>query len=180
MESNRASTRWHIIHTYKAHPHWSLRQIGTAVCAHHKTVKHWLDVYKCTGDVKDQFRSGRKRLVTKSDLSKLKRIAIKKHSPVKFSCSRLSKVLQAESGVRPSDRSVQRHLRDAGWNFGYAKKVLMLKASHRHKRLLWARKHLSRRTAFASWMFTDSKVFLLHRPAGKAGVKMWYPQDCRP
>ena len=61
----------------------------------------------------------------------------------------------------------------------------MLNPSHKAKRLAFASKHLvhldlSRRTAFSEWMFADNKVFLRHRASGKTGVKMWYPQDCRP
>lgn len=180
MESSRSGTRWHIVHTHKAHLDWSFRRIGAAVGVDHKAVKHWISVHKHTGDVRDQPRSGRKPLIAKPALSKLKSIAIKKHSTVKFSASRLSESLQVQTGASASVRTVRRNLRSAGWKFGYARKVLMLTASHKARRVAWARKHLSRRTTFSSWMFSDSKVFLLHRASGKAGVKMWYPQDCRP
>ena len=180
VESTRSGIRWHIIHTHKAHPDWSFRQVGTAVGVAHKTVSYWLGVHKRTGNVKDQPRSGRRPILTKSAVSKIRNIAINKHATSKFSASKLSQALQAQGGATASARSVCRNLKAAGWKYGYAKRVLMLSPSHRTKRLAWARKHLSKRTAFSSWMFSDSKVFLLHRAAGKAGVKMWYPQDCTP
>lgn len=180
VEANRSEKRWQIVWTHKAHPDWSLRKVGKAVGADHKTVKLWVGVHERSRDVKDQARPGRKALISQAALCKVRSVAVQKQSRSKFSAARLSKVLQAECGTKASVRSVQRTLKAAGWKYGYAKKILMLTAAHKAKRLEWARRHLSKRTAFASWMFTDSKVFLLHRTAGKAGVKMWYPQDCRP
>ena len=180
VESNRSGTRWHIVHTHKTHPDWSLRRVAAEVGVHHKAVKHWLQVHKRTGGVNDQPRSGRKPLVSKAALSKLRSAAVKKHSAVKFSASRLSRVLHSQGEARASVRTVARTLKAAGWKYGFAKKVLALTASHKAKRLAWAKRHLSKRTSLASYMFSDSKVFLLYRTAGKAGVKMWYPQDCRP
>ena len=96
VESNRSGTRWHIIHTHEAHPDWSHRRVGAAVGVDHKAVKLWLTVHKNTGDVQDRLRSGRKPVIAKAALSKLRSAAIKKHSAVKFSASRLSKALQTE------------------------------------------------------------------------------------
>lgn len=180
LESSKAGKRWHIVHTHKAHPNWSFTKIGKVVGAYHSTVSHWIAVHERTGDVKDQPRSGRKPVIDKSALSKLRSAATKKHSLVKFSASRLSRALQAQGGASASARSVRRHLRDAGWQYGYAKRVHMLTASHKAKRLSWAKRHLSKKTPFSSWMFTDSKLFLLHRAAGKCDVKVWWPEDCRP
>ena len=180
VEATRSETRLHIVHKHRAHPEWSLRKVGREVGVHHREVKHWITVHRKTGQVKDLPRSGRKALVSKSAVLKLRNTVIKKQSTARFSAQRLSRDLQEKQGVQVSARTLSRTLRLADWKYGYAKKVLMLKASHRAKRLAWAQKHLRKRTAFASWMFTDSKVFLLHRTAGKGGVKMWYPQDCRP
>lgn len=168
------------MHTHKAHPEWSLRQVGAEVGCDHKTVKLWLDVHKRTGDVKDKPRSGRKALVSQPAIAQLSSIATKEHSTAKFSASRLSKELQGPGGASVSARSVRRNLRAAGWKYGYAKNILMLKPVHKAKRLAYARKHLNARTSYAKYLFTDSKVFQLHRTAGKAGVKLWYPQGCRP
>ena len=180
LESQQAERRWHIIHTHKAHPDWSYRRVATTVGADHKTVKHWIAVHKRTGTVNDQPRSGRKSLLSQSDVLKIKSIALKQHTPAKFSAFRLSSAVQAEGGASTSARTLRRHLRAAGWKYGYAKKALLLTASHKAKRLAWATKHLRKQTSFSRWMFTDSKVFLLHRDAGKAGVKVWYPRNERP
>ena len=180
MEASREGTRWHIIHTHQAHPEWSNRQVAAAVGVHHQAVKHWVAVFESTGAVKDKPRAGRKPLLSQSDVKKLRQIALKKHTPAKFSASRLSNALQAEGGAHPSARTLRRSLRVAGWKYGHSQKVLMLTAAHRAKRLAWAKAHLRKRTAFSSWMFSDSKVFLLHRAAGKTGVKIWYPRNCRP
>lgn len=180
LEASRSETRWHIIHTHKAHPDWSLRQIGRATGANHKTVKQWIDVYNASGGVTDQKRSGRNCLVASSALDTVKSTATKSDAQEVFSSARICQLLQAELGSTASPRTVRRALKASAWRYGYAKKMLMLKASHKRQRLLWAKRHLSYKTSFSKWMFTDSKVFLLHQTAAKAGVKVWYPEDCRP
>ena len=136
--------------------------------------------YQRTGDVKDKPRSGRKRLVSEGAIHKLKGIAAQAHSSELFSARKVSQVLSSEFGVTASVCTMSKSLREAGWKYGHAQKILMLKPAHKERRLAFAKKHLSKRTAFASWMFTDSKLFQLHKTAGKPGVKVWYPSDCRP
>lgn len=178
MESTQAGPRWHIVHTHKEHPDWSYRQVGRAVGRHHRDVKHWIDEYERTGDVKDKPRTGRKPLLSQADVAKCMEITLRQHTPAKCSASRLSRALQAEGGSIASARTFSRHLRAVKFGFNSARKVLMLSASQKAKRLAWAKEHL--RKPFSSWLFTDSKIFMLHRAAGKVGVRVWYPPGCRP
>ena len=180
MEASRAEIRWRIIHMKQDHKDWSFRKIGLKTGVNHSTVKAWIDHQEEFKNVKDKSRSGRKPLVHKPALNRIKSKAIQKDAQHAFSASGLAELLQQEVGAVASPRTVSRVLRACGWRYGYAKKVLLLSATHRQKRLAWAKKHLRQRVTFAKWMFTDSKVFLLHKTAGKAGVKVWYPEDCRP
>ena len=180
MEASRTSIRWKIVHLTSEHPDWSLRRLGKAVVVSHNAVKFWLEVHKRTGDVKDQPRSGRNRKFTEPVVHELRGIVSRQHAPTIFSAHRVYHALQKEISARVSTRSVRRHLRAAGMRYGHAKPVLMLQPSHKARRLQWAQKHLRKRTAFGKWMFTDSKVFQLHRTSGKCGVKMWYPSYSRP
>ena len=168
------------MHTKREHPEWSWTTIGKHVGASHQTAKHWSDVFDKTGDVKDLPRSGRRQLISQHDVEKVKHIATQKGNKDVFSAARLARVLKAECNVRVSARTVRRVLGAVGWQYATARRVLMLKPSHKQRRLLWAKGHLNKRTAFASWMITDSKLFQLHRTGGKMGVKMWHPKDFRP
>ena len=180
MEANRSGIRWHIVHTHQQDPTLSDRQIGATVGADHKTVRHWIEVHQRTGDAKDKPRSGRERLVPEGAIHKFTGIAAQAHSNELFSAQKVSQVLSSELDVTASVRTVSNSLREAGWKYGHAQRMLMLKPAHKERWLAFAKKHLSKRTAFASWMFTNSKLFQLHKTAGKPGVKVWYPSDCRP
>ena len=130
--------------------------------------------------MKDKQRSGRNCLISRSAVEHIKAKVLEGGCVEAFSAARLSALLQAGFGSHVSSRTVCRTLKGANWKYGHAKRELMLKPSHKQQRLAWAQKHLHKRTAFQSWMFTDSKVFLLHKTASKAGVKVWFPADCRP
>ena len=180
FEARRLEVRYHIISTYKGNKKLSYRQIAAIVGAHHNTVKHWIEIFKRTGQVKDARRSGRKPKLTTAGLAKVSKRLSQQDANTSFSAARLSQLLKAEAGIQVSPETVRRHCRASGWGYGFARKVLLLRPMHRIKRLAWARKHLSKRTTFAAWMITDSKVFLLHKTASKLGVKIWYPRGGRP
>lgn len=180
LETNRSEMRYHIISTYKANKQLSYRQIGAIVGANHQTVKHWIGVYKQTGKVQDAHRSGRRAKLTTAGLAKLSKLVSQQDANTAYSTTRLAELLKSEAGITVSAQTVRRHCRASGWGYGFGKKVLMLKPPHKMKRLVWAKRQLSRRTSFSTWMITDSKVFLLHKTASKPGVKIWYPKGGRP
>ena len=180
LEANRNEVRYHIISTWKSNQQLSYRAIGAIVGAQHKAVKHWIQVYKRTGRVNDAPRSGRKPKLTTAGLAKVSKKLLQQDVPTGFSSSRVAGLLKAEAGIQVSAETVRRHCRGTEWGYGFARKVLMLRPPHKAKRLAWARKHLSKRTSFSSWMITDSKVFLLHKTTSKLGVKVWWPKGGRP
>lgn len=172
--------RYHIISTHKGNKKLSYRKVAAIVGVHHNTARHWIEVYKRTGQVKDAHRSGRKSKLTTAGLAKVSKRLSQQEANTSFSAARLSQLLKAEAGIQVSPETVRRHCRASRWGYGFARKVLLLRPMHKTKRLAWARKHLSKRTAFSAWMITDSKVFLLHKTASKPGVKIWYPKGARP
>ena len=180
LEANRYEVRYHIISTWKANKKLSYRAIGGIVGAEHKTVKHWIQVYKRTGKVQDAARSGRKPKLTTAGLAKVSKKLLQQDVPTGFSASRVAQLLKSEAGIQVSPETVRRHCRATEWGYGFGRKVIMLRPPHKVKRLAWARKHLSKRTSFSTWMITDSKVFLLHKTASKLGVKVWWPKGGRP
>ena len=180
MEASRSEKRWHIISTYKADKELSYRQIGDIVEANHSIVKHWLEEHNRSQQVRDRHRSGRKPKLTTAGLAKVSKIVSKQDAPSLFSAEKVSELLKTEARIEVSPSTIRRHFRGSDWKYGFAKKVLMLKPAHKIKRLAWAKKHLSKKTSFAAWMFTDSKIFLLHKTASKPGVKVWYPKWGRP
>lgn len=128
----------------------------------------------------DQPRSGRRLVISPAILSKVSKLAINKHTGKVFSATKLSELLQQDFGVSASLSTIRRRFRALGWKYGTAKRVLMLKAEHKQKRLAFAHKHLSSKTSFSSWLFTDSKLFLLQKTSAKAGARIWYPRGGRP
>ena len=62
---------------------------------------------------------------------------------------------------------------------GLPKYVPALTPLHKAKRVSFAKKHV-KRTRFSSWMFTDSKIFLMSRAQSKRGVKVWFAKGARP
>lgn len=180
LEAKREDLRWHIVHTKRDNPQWSDRHIARHVKAHHTTVKKWLDQHQLRGNVRDLPRSGRKSTISQAALDHMETLATDETSKEFFSAARLARVLREQFSVTVSARTISRTLKAQGWKYDHAKKVLMLQPSHKQRRLNFAKHHLAKRTAFSSWMVTDSKIFLLYRTASKRGVKQWYPGGCRP
>ena len=96
-----------------------------------------------------------------------------------YSCRKLAQHVQAEYGVRVSSETIRRYLGQAGMKHGLPRYVPALTPLHRQKRVAFAQKHV-KRTSFSSWMFTDSKIFLLSKAQSKQGVKVWYAKGARP
>lgn len=168
------------MHTHHEHPDWSYRRIGAHVGATHRTVGLWLDCYARTGDVKDQERPGRKPLVDRAARQQARQMAIDGEAE-DLSCSAmLAETVQGEIEQLPSDRTLRRVFRGEQWLYGLPKPALVLTAQQKQKRLTFAKRHLGIKTAFSKWMFTDSKVFQLHKTAGKKGHKVWYLKGYRP
>ena len=119
-------------------------------------------------------------MLTEHVLEDFQQVVAEQAAPVLTSSRACAELMQSSLGVQVSDRAMRRHLRAAGWNHGHGRKVIALSADSRLKRLNFARKHLSLKTSFSSWMFSDSKIFQLHRTSAKLGLKTWYAPKKRP
>ena len=167
--------RAEIIRLAKEHPELSHRAIAKRVKCTGPTVKTWLLRSKSSSSLANKKSSGRKKLVTPAVAEFLQALLQEKGSS---SSVELASKAQAKFKVKISPTTVQRHLRQNGCKYGSPKKVVLLQARHKETRLKWARHHLSQRTSFVSYMFSDSKIFLLSDV--HSGGKLWYAKGERP
>ena len=159
---------------------WSDRAIAKHVGCDNHQVKRWWATFLADGDVQDEHRSGRTPIIPAAALDEAESIVLQSGDNKLFSSARVAEVLKSSCGVTASARTVSRNLRSRGWRYGHGKRVLMLKPLHKQRRLHFAKHHLGKKTSFASYMITDSKLFLLHKTASKPGLQVWYPPGQRP
>ena len=79
-------------------------------------------------------------------------------------------------GNTVSKTTVHRNLKRLGLKHGAPKMVLPLSDKQKNARVKFAQHHIANKTDFKRVMFTDSKMFELH----KEGVKLWYEPGSRP
>ena len=172
----RQSLRARIIALCEEHPQWSRSRVSRAIGCTCQTVTRWLTRSQVTTCLGDKARSGRKRLLSPEIVADLVSLATTSNP---YSCRKLAQHVQAGYGVRVSSETIRRYLGQAGMKHGLPRYVPALTPLHRQKRVAFAQKHV-KRTSFSSWMFTDSKIFLLSKAQSKQGVKVWYAKGARP
>ena len=79
-------------------------------------------------------------------------------------------------GNAVSKMTVHRNLKRLGLKHGAPKIVLPLSEKQKNARIKFAQHHIASKTEFKRVIFTDSKMFELH----KEGVKLWYKPGSRP
>ena len=173
---SRQPLRAKIIALSEHHPQWTRCRIARAAGCSHKTVTKWLTRSEVTASLADKGRSGRKRLLPPEILAELLSLATQSNP---YSCRKLAQHVQAQYGVKVSSETIRRYLGQAGMKHGLPRYVPALTSEHRRARVDFAEQHV-KRTSFSSWMFTDSKIFLLSRAQSKQGVKVWYARGARP
>ena len=109
---------------------------------------------KATGDVVPQPRKAPKRKLTEAVKKQIISIA---DSGKNFSAQGIAGKLLAEEGLKVCGRSVQRVLKDAGFDYASDKTTTSLTKAQMEKRVKFAISH--KRTTWNSVMFTDSKIF---------------------
>ena len=179
-EADKHERRWRAVAEWKRNPQASWRKIGSEAGVHHDTAKLWIERYQEAGNVRDKPHTGRKHLLTPAMLAELEQVAAKNVRTVAISSLRLAQHIQKVFGVKVSARTVNRALSAHKWDYRVASKAPKLTPSHKQKRLQWAQGHIRKRTCFAKWMFTDSKIFLLEMIGTGRGLKFWAPSGARP
>lgn len=180
MSDRALEKRWDIVAEFKRHPELSIRQLALKCGVHKNTAKRWIDRYKQHGHVWDQQRPGREAKVLPAVLAELDRVRQQKDPPIANSSSEMAQHIYRQMGVDISPRTVRRAIRRDEWLWQLPKQKPMLKPPHKRARLLWAQKHIRKRTCFSKWMYTDSKIFLLQKIGGRRQVRMWAPKGARP
>ena len=177
LDPHKAKRRWKVVLVWENNQQAPLRSIATQTKESASFCYRWIQRYKQTRDVKDGFKSGRKRKLTEDILVAAQELGAQKSVGTS---RRVAARLQAEHGVTVSPRTVRRNFSDRGLVWEGPKQRPMLTALQKQKRLHWSQKHLRSKTSFSGWMFTDSKLFLLNRTRGKAVIKVWHPRGKKP
>lgn len=146
--------RYEVAAVLKHHPGRSLESIARATKMSSSFVRKVAKLVKATGDVVPQLRKLPKRKLTEAVKNKITSIANSRKS---FSAQGIAGTLLAEEGVEVCARSVQRVLKDAGFDYVTDKTTTSLTAAQMKKRVQFAISH--KRTTWNSVMFTDSKIF---------------------
>lgn len=172
--------RWQIIFEWKPNKQASYSSIADKVGVHPSTVSAWIRRYRATKGVDDLPRSGRKRTLTPAVVDDIKVHARQHIKSAATSSWRLAAHVKQKFGLSVHARTIRRALGRTDWEYGPGIPAPKLNAIHKRTRLAWADHHLKKKTVFANWMFTDSKVFLLEKIAGIKGLKFWAPRGDRP
>lgn len=153
------------------------QQIGQQLAVSQPTVRHWIQHYEQTGDVKDVPRSGRPRC---TDEALDTAIVGASHLDPFAAPRQLKRKLELED---VSARTIDRRLIEAGLPGRVARHVFQLTDDHKRKRLSFA--HGYERWSEADWLhvlFADVKTFTgqgshgqvwVRRPVGEAGNEQY-------
>ena len=121
----------------------------------------------------DAPRPGRSKVISEEGLKILKEMAT---SSACRSTRSIANQSVAAFGNAVSRTTVQKTLKKLGLKHGAPKMVLPLSDKQKNARVKFAQHHIANKTDFKRVMFTDSKMFELH----KEGVKLWYEPGSRP
>lgn len=146
--------RYEVAALLKHNPGRTLKSIASATKTSSSFVSNVLKMVKATGDVVPQPRKAPKRKLTDAVKKKIIKIADRGKS---FSAQGIAGKLLAEEGVKVCGRSVQRILKDAGFDYVTDKTTTSLTDNQMKNRVKFAISH--KRTTWNSVMFTDSKIF---------------------
>ena len=153
------------------HPDKSLRAIAKMAGCSKEVVQGVKQKLQTNQPLKDAPRIGRPRLLRGEQLSLMKSLATRSTTS---SSMTISNELLSDHELKVSPRCLRTNLLEQKLKFGTVKKTLALTSAHKDARKAFAQKH--KRTDWLKLLFTDSKMFLLH----KEGQKCWYDASDRP
>jgi transposase len=156
---------------------YSQRAIARRLGVHRSFLTRWLKRDAQTGSVGDQRTKVQSSKGGTEMVQEVVKLVQEKPSS---SLRQLAATLTAKYG-RVSYGTVRRRLKAAGMVSGRARKVPLLTASHKERRVKFSRKHLNTlKTPWASVMVSDSKIFLLNSARTSSGTRCWYWRAARP
>jgi len=134
-----------------------------------KTVRYWRKIYKDTGGVDVEVKSGRKLISSEKELNMIKRLALQHQDN---SALQLQSKLKAK-GIYLSVSTIRHLLKSSGIYYRSTIQAPLLSEKHIQKRLSWAEEH--EETDFSKVLFTDESTFYMERKITKA----WQTSDKR-
>lgn len=177
MLPNKQQQRWRVVNEWLRTPDMSIRAVARRTGVSQGFARRWISRFKATGNVQAAPKTGRKRILSEDLLLKAMALGAKRSTGT---AAKVAKELYESEGIKISARTIRRNFRDRGLVWEVPRTEQTLTAKQRANRVRWALKHQRTRTSFKGWMFTDSKIFLVNRTAGKADVKCWFPRGGKP
>lgn len=160
--------RWEVVNLWKRQEIKDLDKITQITEKSARYIKRWVSRWQETGDVQDNIRSGRKKLLTKEVFSTV--VGLLKHRK-NHSSKIISKKLTLSDGNFLSPRTVRRGLRENGYRYKTAVKVPRLSKQQMQARVEFCQ--VNCRRCWRGVMFTDSKIFLLYQTKSNGAFKYW-------
>ena len=156
--------RWEIVflssHPYG--PKWKARRIARYLKCNEKTVRNWLKRYQETGDVIEEIKPGRTRKTTRRQNKTIERVT--ERNP------ELSiRSITQSSNLPISSTTIWRRLKEFGYENTAPTKKPLLNQDHATKRLIWARKNLTR--DWSAVIFSDEASFNVRVPPRRVWTK---------
>lgn len=150
--------RWEIIFLtqHSLGPRLSNSKAAKHINTDPKTISHWVETWKNTGDVQDEPHVGRKRKTSEKEDSLIITTAEKFEEEGSES---VSKILKTGQKMDVSGRTVRRRLKEAGYFYSSPKEKPLLLERHRKERLEWAKRN--KETDWSKVIFTDESTVRL-------------------
>jgi transposase len=165
---NSIGERWEVVSLWLRQEIKDLKKIVEITGKNRKYIKRWVSKWQDTGNVLDNNRSGRKKLLSNETFTTV--VGLLQHRENQSSRI-ISKKLTLSDGKFLSPRTVRRGLRENGYKYKTAIKVPSLTKKQMKARIKFCKANCRR-----SWrgvMFTDSKIFPLFQTKSSSAFKYW-------
>lgn len=173
MTSEKVQLRQKVKAYHEIDPGASIRGLAAKAKCSKKVVETVLNKLKAGESLEDAQRPGRRKLLEGKALA----AALERGTEsAQSSCKQVAESLKRDDLAIVSPRTVCNAFKKASMKYALPKKVLLLSANQRERRVAFAQVHTSQQTNFRKVMFTDSKIFCL----SKLGGRQWQAPGSRP
>lgn len=156
--------RWRAVIQWEDQTAKDISEIARSTGLRHCHIKKWVTRYHMTGDVQDNPRSGRPRILQKKDLAQVRNLVLKRKC---LTAADVASKLEATA----SPSTIKRELHREGFDFNIARCIPFISESQRQARLNFSKKHY--KTPWSRVLFTDSSIFYLKPSQSSSKVKYW-------
>lgn len=169
-------TRWKVVQQYEDEmqrlPSGSkprMIDVAKAVGVSRKVAARWVKRYQQQGNVANLPSPGRKPIMNKEAIAAA--VAIVEQQDIR-NCDVVAQQLAEGHQVQVSGRTMRRQLQRVGMAYQPPKRVRIISAANKLKRVAFAQQAISKRVRWGGVMITDSKYFLL-QPTHERLVQYW-------